>query len=185
MTEHKRIAIVFDTETTGLLKPESSPLSEQPQIIEFAGIKIDFDTMEEIDRLEFFVNPGIKLPDKITEITHITDAMLAGQPKFAKRYPELCRFFLGTTHLIAHNLAYDRDMLKNELLRLGKGCQFPWPAVHICTCEGTKSMHGYRLNLTKLHQEAFGEAFDNAHRAMGDVEALLRCVKWLRTKEML
>lgn len=112
MTEHKRIAIVFDTETTGLLKPESAPLSEQPQIIEFAGIKVDFDTLEEIDRLEFFVNPGIKLPDKITEITHITDAMLAGQPKFAKRYSELCRFFLGTTHLIAHNLAYDRDMLK-------------------------------------------------------------------------
>lgn len=53
MTEHKRIAIVFDTETTGLLKPESAPLSEQPQIIEFAGIKVDFDTLEEIDRLEF------------------------------------------------------------------------------------------------------------------------------------
>ena len=37
--------IIFDTETTDLVKPGLVPLEDQPHIIEFAGIKLDDFTL--------------------------------------------------------------------------------------------------------------------------------------------
>ena len=68
--------IVFDTETTGLPAADAAPLAKQPHIIEFAAIKLDEDTLEEVSRLEFLSKPPIDLPPIITKITGITDADL-------------------------------------------------------------------------------------------------------------
>ena len=57
--------IVFDLETTGLPKAEGSDLDIQPKIIEFGALKLDDETLEEVDRLEFFCNPGHLLDPQI------------------------------------------------------------------------------------------------------------------------
>ncbi len=45
--------VVFDTETTGLLQPSNSPLSMQPKIIEFYGVRLntDFEILHEFNEL--------------------------------------------------------------------------------------------------------------------------------------
>ena len=172
--------IIFDTETTGLVEPEATPIEKQPQIIEFAAVKLDTKTLDEIDRVEFLVNPGRPLPDKIVEITSIKDSDLQDQKPFAAYYNTLVNFFLGEWIMVAHNLAFDRDLLKFELMRMDKLTQFPWPPSHKCTVELTKHIKNLRLTLAGLHELAFDETFKGAHRAMVDVEALVRIVKWLR-----
>lgn len=179
--------IIFDTETTGLPKPDTCPLSEQPKIIEFAAIKVDDKTLKEgkNSRLEFFCNPGEKLDEFIIKNCHITDAMLAGKPSFANFLPKVVDFFLGERILVAHNIGFDIALLRFELMRLGKLTQFPWPPVNICTVEASFPLKNFRLNLGKLHTHVTGKAHVDAHRAMSDTDALLTCVRWLRKEKML
>ena len=106
--------IVFDLETTGLPKAEGSDLNIQPKIIEFGAIKVD-DDFKEVGRLEFMCNPGHDLDPKITKITGITDEMLKTEKPFIAHFKDLCDFFLGESHLSAHNLTFDRQILKFEL----------------------------------------------------------------------
>lgn len=171
--------IIFDTETTGLLKASIVDLDKQPKIIEFAAIKLDDKTLEEVDRIEFLVHPQETLPKEIIKITGLTDEKLKDAKTFEHHYEKLTDFFLGERILIAHNVSFDMGMLKNDLARIGRLTQFPYPPRQICTVVQTFQIKGYRLNLSKLHIHLFGEDFKEAHRAMHDVEALTKCVKEL------
>ena len=126
--------IVFDLETTGLPKAEGSDLDMQPRIIEFGAIKVD-DNLEEVDRLEFFCNPGHELDPQIIKITNITDDMLKDKKPFIAHYKDLCEFFIGQREIVAHNLPFDRKVLRFELERVDKLTKFPWPIEHICSSE--------------------------------------------------
>jgi DNA polymerase III alpha subunit (gram-positive type) len=55
-------ALIFDTETTGLLPPSIARDNYQPRIIEFFGHIID-DDGSSIRELEFFCNPGIEISE--------------------------------------------------------------------------------------------------------------------------
>tara|TARA_R110002020_G_scaffold2343_1_gene10871 strand:+ start:10067 stop:10600 length:534 start_codon:yes stop_codon:yes gene_type:complete len=169
--------IVFDLETTGLPKAEGSDLDIQPRIIEFGAIKLD-GSLKEVERLEFFCNPGHQLDPKITKITGITDDMLKGEKPFIAYYKTLCEFFLGETSIAAHNLAFDRKILKFELERLDKLTKFPWPYDHVCTVEVGESVWGKKKKLGDIHEELFGTKIDGAHRSINDVEATVRIIEW-------
>lgn len=177
--------IIFDVETTGLPNAEGAPLDSQPRIIEFAGIKLD-DELNELERMEFICNPMCQLSDIITKITGLRQTDVEDKLPFSNYYEQLCKFFLGCSKLVAHNATFDVSMLRFELLRMGKLCAFPWPYNHICTIEKTMHYHGYRLNLGKLHKKLINEEHVNgAHRAMPDVEALVRCFKALRKESLV
>jgi len=170
--------IIFDTETTGLLKPDPVDIAEQPYITEIFCLKVD-DDLNVIGELEALVKPPIKLPEKITQITGITDEMLKDERSFSELYPMLSEFFLGVDTMVAHNCAFDRGMLVNELFRINRVLKFPWPIKHICTVEKTLHIQQRRMNLTRLHEHLFGEGFKDAHRAKNDVMPLFRCYKEL------
>ncbi len=174
--------IVFDTETTGLPLKGNAPVSKQPHIIEFAGIKLDDNTLEEKDRHEFVCKPPVNITAEITNITGLVNKDLKDKKPFAAHVVDLQNFFLGEKYAAAHNFSFDKGMFIFELQRLGMITKFPWPPEQICTVEKTYHINGHRLNLTKLHEHCFGEAFENAHRAMVDVEALVRCIRWLTDK---
>jgi DNA polymerase-3 subunit alpha (Gram-positive type) len=177
------ITLLFDTETTGLLKPKASPLSSQPEIIEIYALKVQEDVVDGkrtflvLGELESFIKPSKPLPAEIPKITGITDSMLEGAPSFAQLQPKITEFFFGAHRIVAHNLAFDRGMLVNELSRLDKQFHFPWAPSHICTVEKSMKYEQRRLNLTRLHEELFGEGFPGAHRAKNDVLPLYRCYK--------
>ena len=188
--------ILFDVETTGLVRVDSTPLRDQPRIIEFAAIKLDdappYDEVgvefrdEVIDsRMEFKCNPGIPLPEKITEITGLTDEDFKGRPNFAYFYPALCKFFLGEINLVAHNVEFDCSLLKFELMRIGKAPYFPWPFHRVDTVAASKPIMGHRLSLEKLITHITGEPHSGVHRAMADVEDLVMATRWLLEREMI
>ena len=166
--------IVFDTETTGLLKPDVVDISQQPKIIELYACKLDED-FNLIGEFDVLLNPGHNLSSNITKITGITDEDLADAVSFPDIYHDLADFFLGVKRVVAHNLAFDIGMLKNELARIDCVTKFPWPPEHICTVERSIHIKGFRLNLQRLHQELLEYGFKDAHRAKEDVFALVRC----------
>ena len=177
--------IVFDVETTGLPQTGAVPLEQQPQIIEFGGIRLNNETLEEESRLEFLANPGKPLDDKIVEITGITDEMLKDAPPFSAAFEKLVDFFLGETILVAHNLAFDGKLLWFELRRLDALNKFPWPWQHKCTMELSKEIFGKWTKLNILHKELTGETFEGAHRAIVDAEATVRVIKKYRERGMI
>jgi DNA polymerase III epsilon subunit-like protein len=177
------MTIVFDLETTGLPGPDGMPDDQQPHIIEFAAMKVDGD-WNEVDRLELLINPwGAgkrgELPAIITKITGIAANRLYDKPDFAQVYQQLCEFFLGERRMLAHNCPFDCDVLSYNLGRIGKRLCFPWPQEHVCTVQATYHMENRRLSLADLHTKLFGSAHKDAHRAMVDVDALVRVCRAL------
>lgn len=170
--------IVWDTETTGLLKPDINSLEAQPYITEIHCTKLN-NELEIIDEFDSLIKPPIPIPEDLERKIGITNQMVANAPEFKDVYPRLAMFWLGTERMVAHNLAFDRTMLSNELLRIERQLHFPWPMQHICTVQKSMYLEQRRINLTKLHEYATGTAFEGAHRAIHDVHALVRCFRWL------
>jgi DNA polymerase III epsilon subunit-like protein len=169
-------ALIFDTETTGLVKHPKAKDSVQPQIIEWGGVLVneDGDIIAEYNTL---INPGIKLPEKITKITGITDDDLIDAPIFKDVAEKIRGFFEKADHVIAHNLSFDMDMMKLEIERLGIK-DWPWPQYNTCTVQEHAEEWGRRPKLTELYKHYMGEPLAQTHRALDDVKALLEiCIK--------
>ena len=188
-------AIVFDTETTGLIKSLAQPLDKQPRIIELYAVKVDAK-WKKVDDLHLLIHPELKLSEEIIKITGINDSMLKGKPLFAKVAPQIEKFFSDANKIIAHNLTFDTDMLDLEWKRYGQTmprkpqsdfARFPFKREQalICTVEATEWLLGRRMKLQELHVHLFKKEFEGAHRAKSDVEALLACCKELAKRNAL
>ena len=177
------IRVIFDTETTGLLLPDANDVDDQPEIVEIYLCKIDeeFNLLGEFDLL---IKPRIPITEELTRIHGITNEMVSDAPNFAGAYEALSEWMTGTDELIAHNLPFDRSMLANELIRIDRLIQFPWPRINTCTVEMAMGIEQRRLSLAKLHEYATGAAHEGAHRAKADVHALVRCYHWLKEKDL-
>jgi DNA polymerase III epsilon subunit-like protein len=171
------ITLVFDTETTDLIKNKLLPLERQPHIIEFYGMSLDPEG-NEIGTYHYLFKPPGKLSDDVKRITNITDEMLADAPPFASAAAEIKALIEKHEEVVAHNLSYDMGVVDFEMKRAGLTVEWPIPT---CTVEGTEHLKGFRLNLSALHELLFGEKFDGAHRAENDVMALANCFRQLRS----
>ena len=101
--------VVFDLETTGLS-------FEKDAITEIGAAIYCNGKMEK--RFQTFVDPGRKLPQKIVELTGITDDMLKGAPKAEEAIPAFLEF-CGDRPLAAHNADFDVSFVKAACQRLG------------------------------------------------------------------
>ena len=89
--------VVFDTETTGFYVGSD-------QMIEIGAVKIKDG--EILDRFDEFIDPKRPLPQKIVDLTCITDDMLAGhdsEEEVTKRFLE----WTGDLPMVAHNAKFD------------------------------------------------------------------------------
>ena len=162
------IALIFDTETTGI--PRHPRAKEQPRIIEWGGALVDSDgaVLRELDLL---IDPEEPLEAIITKITGLTDEALAGQPKFAEVIPQLREMFSAADAVVAHNLPFDSTLMELELARAGIA-EWPWPARQICTVQEHAEEWGRRPKLLELYEHYVGEKLEQKHRALDDVMAL-------------
>ncbi len=94
--------IVFDIETTGLS-------NRSCKIIEIGAVKIKAGSV--IDTIDFFVDPECPIPKEITELTSITDEMVAGQIKEREAIERFLEF-AGDRLLIAHNANFDVGFIR-------------------------------------------------------------------------
>jgi DNA polymerase III alpha subunit (gram-positive type) len=169
------IALLFDTETTGLIDNHKVKLNRQPHIIEFYSCVADLENGEILSEIDQLIRPPKQedLIEKITDITGISWDMVKDKPIFAEVAPKIIEAIEVYQIVIAHNLSFDMEMMDLEAERIGR--KIAWPRRKICTVEQSIWVKGHRLNLSALHQMLFVEAFTGAHRAKQDVMATLRC----------
>lgn len=168
-------AIVFDTETTDLVKHPSTPLDRQPHIIEFGCAIIDWETEEVVESFEFLINPGFEISEETTRITGITNGDLIGKPSFKEVLPHIERIFASVQCRVAHNLAFDEDVVNIELRRLEVE-NFPWCEFSLCTVQENVPRFGRRPKLTELYERVTGQKFVQQHRALDDCMKLAEIV---------
>lgn len=97
--------IVFDIETTGLSQTYD-------EIIEIAACKVYQGGI--IDTFEVFVNPGRPIPKRISELTTITDEMVADALSIKEILPQFMEFCKGGI-LVAHNAKFDVGMIYRDV----------------------------------------------------------------------
>jgi DNA polymerase III epsilon subunit-like protein len=179
------MSIIFlDTETTALLAVEAADIQHQPYIVEIYLTKTTID-LEKISELHLVIKPPISIPKEVTKIHGIDDELVKDKNPFSAHYRQLASYFLDVTHMVGHNVQYDKRMLMYELRRINKQFNFPWPIRDVCTVEEIQKIKGHRLSLQNLHEELFGTQFPNAHRAKDDVEALVRVYKEMIRRDMI
>ena len=94
--------IAFDLETSGL-----DP--ERDSVIEIGAVRFRGDRVE--DEWTTLVNPGHPLTPFITELTGITDAMLASAPRITSVLAEL-EGFVGDDPILGHNVSFDTSFMQ-------------------------------------------------------------------------
>lgn len=71
-----------------------------------------------VDKFITLVNPGVRIPPFIKNLTGITDEMVADAPSFEEISAELSRFTANSV-FVAHNAGFDYGFIKEEYRRLG------------------------------------------------------------------
>ncbi len=110
--------ICFDLETTGL-----SP--KKDRITEIGAVRLHDGRVT--DRFDTFVDPERPIPQKITELTGITDEMVKGAPKEAEALAAFYEFCGESPILVAHNAGFDTGFLRAA----GERANVPFSHVYI------------------------------------------------------
>jgi len=163
--------VVFDIETTGFS-------ANYHKITEIGAVKIEDGVItEEFHQL---INPGVPVPWKITEITGITDDLLAGQPTIEEALPLFIDFCENCT-LVAHNASFDMSFIKFNAAAQDLECYFEVVDTLSLARRVFPRLENHKLNTVANH---LGIEHLDHHRAMGDARAtaniFLRCCELLR-----
>ncbi len=174
-TENKNINdtfVVFDIETTGF-----SNLNDK--IIEIGAVKIR--NAEIIDEFSTFVNPQKNIPNKIVELTGITNEMVSEAPIIDDVIHKFYRFCKDSI-VVAHNIDFDMSFIRrnskkfeldfhNPLLDTIDLCKFLFP-----------ELKKYKLNSISKYLNI---NLENHHRAVDDARAtaiiLIKCFEKLKS----
>ena len=93
--------VVIDLETTGL-----DP--EYESIIEIAAMRVNGNAV--VDSLSSLINPGYEIDEFITDLTGITNEMLASAPPIEDYLPEFLEFIKDSV-LVGHNVNFDINFI--------------------------------------------------------------------------
>lgn len=154
-----RAIAVIDFETTGL-SPDHGDRATEVAIVMVEGRRV-------VDRFQSLMNAGVRIPAFITQLTGISNAMLAAAPDAAHVMTEASRFVAGAP-LVAHNAAFDRKFWVAELARLG----LPAPQPFACTMLVARRLYPQASNhkLGSLVDFHHLPRTGTAHRALADAE---------------
>ena len=152
---------VFDLETTGL-----SYRTEK--ITEIGIMKIKGG--EVIDTFSCFVNPEKHIPEKVTEVTNITDDMVKDAETIEQVLPKVLEFF-GDSVLVAHNADFDIGFLKHNAKILG----YELNNTYLDTLKLAKMLFpNYKKYKLGIIAENLGIKVEVAHRALDDVDTTVK-----------
>lgn len=108
------IVAVFDTETTGL-NPETGD-----QIIEFASmlwcVQEDY-SFKKLDETQIYIKPYHPVPEKITELTGISNVFLSDKPLEPEVTDNIRRFLKQADIVAGHNVLFDIRFVNATMMR--------------------------------------------------------------------
>lgn len=153
--------VVVDVETTGT-NPKADRITEVAVLEAYPS-----GTVAEWASL---VNPGVPIPEFISAMTGITDAMVRKAPTFDTLAAGL-HARLGDKLLVAHNAPFDHGMLRAEFARAGYTLKNP----ALCTVRLSRTLYPqYSSHSLNALIERHALPVQDRHRALGDVRVLWR-----------
>jgi DNA polymerase III epsilon subunit-like protein len=176
--------IFLDLETTGLAPREGSSYCDYKKINEYSSCRIiqicmnlyNGDTL--VDEIYSYIDPGIVIPEKVIEITKITNEIIKNK-KFTKEIINKIKSFLKLGNkIIGHNIEFDIFVLASELYRMKEyelaSTLFSKPT--FCTMKNAYKLQKTNryIKLKTLYSTFFTENLGEAHDAKVDV---LMCKK--------
>ena len=154
----KGVYVVFDIETTGL-KPDAD------KITEIGAVKIVDG--QPADTFSQLINPEVPIPAGITELTGITDEMVADKPNIAAVLPAFLQFCEGAA-VVAHNADFDTGFIRYQAGRLG----LPFDNPILDTLKLSRQLYPQeRTHKLNVVAERLGVSLENHHRAVDDATA--------------
>ncbi len=152
---------VLDLETTGF-----SPKTDK--ITEIGIMKVQDGKV--IDEFSCFVNPEKPIPQKVVEVTNITDEMVADAETIEKVFPKVLDFIKDTV-LVAHNAKFDIGFLKYVAKELG----YEFNYTYVDTLGMAKDLFPdfKKYKLGKI-AENLKIKVEVAHRALDDVDTTVK-----------
>ena len=150
---------VIDFETTGMSPGQGARATE-------VGIVL-VENGQVVDRFQSLMNTGVYIPGFITQLTGITNAMVAAAPAAAQVMADAARFVNGAP-MVAHNASFDSKFWQAELALAGVAA----PHVFACTVLLSRRLYpqapSHKLgNLVDYHHLP---RTGRAHRALADAE---------------
>ncbi len=155
--------VALDTETTGLDPADND-------IVEISAVK--FKNFKPVSLFTTLLKPSVPISEKASEISGITNEMVADSPSFSEIKSSL-KDFIGDLPIVAHNANFDVKFLHTSGFEFNKDTIFfdtlALSREHITYCEKTKGKPAsYKLgNICNT----CGIYFDGAHRASSDALA--------------
>ena len=151
---------VIDFETTGV-----SP-GQGARATEVAIVLLGRDG-QVVDRFQSLMKSGAWIPPFITQLTGITNAMIAAAPDAARVMQEAARF-VGDAPMVAHNAAFDRKFWQAELALAGLAAPQPFACTVLLSRRLYPQAPSHRLGaLVDYHGLP---RTGQAHRALADAE---------------
>ena len=155
---------VLDLETTGF-----SPKTEK--ITEIGIMKVK--NGEVIEEFCEFVNPEKPIPERVVEVTHITDDMVKDAPTIDVMFPKVLEFIKGSV-LVAHNAAFDMGFLKYVAKELGYEFDFTYVDTLPLARKLFPDIKKHKLGKIAEHLKIKVEV---AHRALDDVDTTVKVLR--------
>lgn len=152
---------VLDLETTGF--------SFRTEKITEVGI-MKVKNGEVIDEFSCFVNPEKPIPQRVVEVTNITDDMVKDAETIDKVMPKILEF-IGDSVLVAHNADFDIGFLKYNANELGLSLD----NTYLDTLRLAKDLFpDYKKYKLGKIAENLGIKVEVAHRALDDVDTTVK-----------
>lgn len=152
---------VLDLETTGF-----SAVTEK--ITEIGVMKVQ--NGEVVDEFSCFVNPQKHIPERVTEVTNITDEMVKDAETIDQVFPKLLAFIKDSV-IVAHNASFDVGFLKQNAKLLG----YEFDYSYIDTLSLAKDLFpDYKKYKLGKIAENLGIKVEVAHRALDDVDTTVK-----------
>lgn len=157
----KRPLVFFDLETTG------TDIAKD-RIVQISVLKLHPDGSEVVKTR--LLNPGVPIPHEATLVHRITDADVAGQPRFADVAKSVLEFFAGSDIAGFNSNRYDLPLLVEEFGRCG--IAFPEPEARLIDVQVIYHRKEERT-LAAAYRFYCNKSLDDAHDAEADVRATL------------
>ena len=155
---------VLDLETTGFS-------ASNDKITEIGIMKVK--NKEVIDEFSCFVNPERHIPERVSEVTNITDDMVKDAETIDKIFPKVLEF-LGDqkeTVIVAHNANFDVGFLKQNAKALGYDFNYSYLDTLSLAKDLFPDYKKYKLGKIA---ENLGIKVEVAHRALDDVDTTVK-----------
>jgi len=161
---------IIDVETTG-------GAARYERITEIAIVLHDGEKV--IETFTTLLNPEKGIPWQITQITGITDEMVAHAPKFYEVAKQIVQLTEGKI-FVAHNANFDYSFVREEFLRLG----YEFQRRQLCTVRLARKVFpglpSYSLSNLKKY---FGIHAEKSHRALDDTLATTRLFELMLSEQ--